>query len=321
MSKQASKIAVIGTGNVGASTAFSLALHQMASELVLIDTDREKAKGEAMDISHGLCFVGQMDVYAGDYSDVADCDVIVMCAGYNRKPEETRMDLVRKNLAIAREVTENVMKYYTRGVILVVANPVDVLTYMMQKWSGLPNGRVMGTGTVLDSARFRYILSKKLDVDVKNIHGYIIGEHGESQLPVWSATHIAGQHIEEYIRYTGKDFSQADREAMAAEVKSAGAQIIKTKGATYYAIAVSVTTIVETLMKDQNTIRTVSSVIHDYCGIDDLALSLPSIISSNGVERVLQLRLSKDEEEKLIYSASQIKAILDEARPWYAGTL
>lgn len=314
MSKSKSKVAIIGSGFVGASTAFSMALNQTVNEMVLIDVVKEKAIGEAMDINHGLSFMGQMSVYAGDYSDIVDCDVIVITAGANRKPGETRLDLAKKNVAIAKEMTTNIMKYYNHGVILVVANPVDILTYMIQKWSGLPNGKVMGTGTVLDSIRFRYLLSEKLNVDVKNIHGYIIGEHGDSQLPAWSATHIAGKSINEYCKDPDSGFTEADKAIIYEEVKKAGATIIKNKGATYYAIAVTVNNIIETLLKNQNTIRTVGSVINGLYGINDVALSLPSIVNSEGVQQVLELNLTPDEEAALRYSADQIKSVLEQVK-------
>jgi L-lactate dehydrogenase len=311
MGSNKSKVAIIGAGFVGASTAFALSLKQMANEMVLIDVFKDKAAGEAMDINHGLPFVGQMNVYDGDYKDVADCDAIIITAGANRKPGETRIDLARKNVAIAKDITTNVMKYYTRGVILVVANPVDILTYKIQKWSGLPNGRVLGTGTVLDSSRFRYLLSEKFDVDVKNVHGYIIGEHGDSQLPLWSATHIAGRNIREYFN---NGLSDEERASIVNNVKTAGAEIIKRKGATYYAIAVTVNTILESLLKNQNTIRTVTSVIDGNYGIEDVALSLPAIVNASGVKRIEDLNLTDDELIALRYSAEQLKAILNEVK-------
>lgn len=314
MSKSKSKIAIIGTGFVGASIAFAMSLNKLANELVLIDVNNEKASGEAMDINHGLSFVGQMSVYAGDYSDCADCDVIIITAGANRKPGETRLDLAKKNVAIVKEITANIMKFYTRSVILIVSNPVDVITYMVQKWSGLPNGRVLGTGTVLDSSRFRYLISKKFNIDVRNIHGYIIGEHGDSQLPAWSATHIAGKPISDYFGTLKNDFTEADRKAILDDVKSAGAEIIKKKGATYYGIAVTVNTIVETIVKNQNTIRTVSTVMKGLYGINDVALSLPSVINSNGVKDVIKLNLTPEEEAELRHSAEQVRSILNEVK-------
>jgi L-lactate dehydrogenase len=314
MSLSKSKVAIIGTGFVGASTAFAMSLNQLVHELVLIDVSKEKALGEAMDINHGLPFLGQMSVYAGDYEDCADCDVIVITAGANRKPGETRLDLAKKNLSIAKEITTNVMKYYTRGVLLVVSNPVDVLTYMIQKWSGLPNGKVLGTGTVLDSARFRYLLGEKLNIDVRNVHGYIIGEHGDSQLPAWSATHIAGKSIFDYFAMEEGGITEDDRAEIIDNVKKAGAEVIKKKGATYYAIAISVNIIVETLLKNQNTIRTVSSVIDGMYGINDVAFSLPSIVNSSGISSIVHLNLTAEEEAALIHSAKQVKAILDEVK-------
>lgn len=309
-----SKIAIIGTGFVGASISFAMALNQLATEVVLIDVNKQKAIGEALDISHGLPFIGQMSVYAGDYSDCKNCDVIIITAGLNRKPDESRIDLVKKNIGIAKEITTNIMKHYNYGVILVVSNPVDILTYMIQQWSGLPNGKVIGSGTVLDSSRFRYLLSKRLNVDVRNVHGYIIGEHGDSQLPAWSATHIAGKNICEYFQIPGSGIVEADMTLISEEVKQSGAEIIKNKGATYYAIAISVNTIVETVLKNQNTIRTISSVVNGQYGIYDVALSLPTVINANGVANILETKLSKEEETLLKKSAEQLKIILDEVR-------
>jgi len=252
-----------------------------------------------------------MAVYAGDYSDISSCDVIIITAGIGRKPGETRLDLARRNLVIAKDITENIMKYYTHGVILVVSNPVDILTYKIQKWSGLPNGRVFGSGTVLDSARFRFSLEEKFNVDVRNVHGYIVGEHGDTQLPLWSATHIAGINAEEYGNMHNNTFSDQDKELIRQDVKQAGATIIKNKGATYYAIAVAVNTLVETLLKNQNTIRTVSSVIEGPYGINDVALSLPSLINANGVEKIVEFPITEEEEKMLKASAEAIKSMLN----------
>ncbi len=314
MSNNRSKIAIIGTGFVGASAAFALSLNQMVNEMVLIDVFKDKAAGEAMDINHGLSFLGQMKVYDGDYSDCADCDAIIITAGANRKPGETRIDLAKKNVAIVKEITQNVMKYYTRGVILVVSNPVDIITYKIAQWSGLPYGRVLGTGTVLDSSRFRYLLSEKFDVDVRNVHGYIIGEHGDTQLPIWSATHIAGRNIREYFNDPAYNVSDADIAAIMENVKGAGAEIIKRKGATYYAIAVAINTILESLLKNQNTIRTVSSVIKGNYGIEDVALSLPAIVNANGVKSIVDIKLTDEELTALKYSSEQLKSILKEVK-------
>lgn len=314
MGNNRSKIVIIGAGFVGASTAFAVSLKQMVNEVVLVDVFKDKAEGEAMDINHGLSFLGQMSVYAGDYSDCADCDAIIITAGANRKPGESRIDLAKKNVAIAKEITMNVMKYYTRGVILVVSNPVDILTYKIQKWSGLPNGKVFGTGTMLDSSRFRYLISEKFGIDVRNVHGYIIGEHGETQLPLWSATHIAGKRITDYFDDPDFSFTEEDRQSIVDDVKNAGANIIGKKGATYYAIAVGISTILESLLKNQNTIRTVSSVINGQYGIDDVALSLPSMVNEFGVADIFDLKLTDEEQIALQKSAAQLKSILEEVK-------
>ncbi len=266
-----------------------------------------------MDINHGLAFLGQMEVYAGDYSDCADCDVIVITAGLGRKPGETRLDLANKNVPIAKDIITEVMKYYNGGVILVVSNPLDIMTYMIQKWSGLENGRVFGTGTTLDSLRFRYLLSRKFDVDVHNIHGYIIGEHGDSQFPVWSKTTIVGTSIDEIlIPGTGAFLSEEEKAFIARETSTAGAQTIKNKGATYYSIAVVICSLLETILKNLKTIRTVSTIINNWkYGIDDVALSLPAIVGANGAEKIFDVSLNDKEIELLQNSAAQIKAFLE----------
>ena len=291
-----------------------MALNGLVAELVLIDVNKQRAFGEAMDINHGLSFLSPMSIYSGDYSDCKDCDIIIITASANRKPGETRLDLAKKNVSIMKDIAGNVMKYYNQGVILMVSNPVDVLTYMFNKWSGLPSGKVIGSGTVLDSSRFRYFLSQRLEVDVRNIHGYMIGEHGDSQLPVWSGVNIAGMKIDEYCAAHNISFTEEDKQSIVQEVKMAGATIIKNKGATYYAIACSVNRIVESLLKDQNSILTVGSVINDKYGINDVAINLPCIVNSNGVDKILDINLTDDELKALQYSAQQIKSIIEQVK-------
>lgn len=310
--KSGSKVAVIGAGSVGASIAFAMSIKQLCSELVIIDVNAAKALGEAMDINHGLPFLGQMEIKAGDYSDCADCDVIVITAGIPRKPGETRLDLARKNVSLGKIITDSIMKYYNGGVILVVSNPVDVMTYMISKWSGLPKGRVIGSGTVLDSARFRYLLSEKLDIDVRNVHGYIIGEHGDSQLPAWSATNIAGLSVDDYCKTAGIAFTDAERIEIIERTKKAGADIIKNKGATFYAIAIAVNTIVESILKGTSTIRTVGTVMTGEYGLHDVVVNVPSIVGADGVERVLELELDEQEMRFLQHSAEQVKLIIEQ---------
>lgn len=306
-----SKIAIIGAGFVGAATAYTIALNKLVQEIVLIDVNKDKATGEAMDINHALCHMGQMHVYAGDYSDCADCNIIIITAGLGRKPGETRLDLAKKNVPIAKDITENIMKHYTRGVILVVANPVDVLTYFIQKWSGLPIGRVMGSGTALDSSRFRTLLNERLGVDIANVHGYMIGEHGDAMLPLWSATNIAGQSYEEAFVARGLTPLTDDEKAeLLSKVKTSGADVIKFKGATYYAIAAVTANICEAILKGQNTIKTVSSVIDGLYGIHDVALSLPSVVNKDGVTQVLNLTITDTEQSALTDCAEKMKSFL-----------
>jgi L-lactate dehydrogenase len=312
--KFGSKVAIIGAGAVGSATAFAMSMQQACTELVLIDVNKDKARGEALDISHGLPFLGPMELYAGDYSDVKDCDLIIITAGIPRKPGETRLDLAKKNVMLGKSITQSVMEKYTTGNILVVSNPVDILTYMVTQWSGLPRNRVLGSGTVLDSARFRTLLSQKLDIDVRNVHGYIIGEHGDSQLPAWSATNIAGLSIDDYSKTTGISFTQADRIEIAEKTRFSGAEVISLKGATFNGIAVSVSTIARSLLKGENTIRTVGSVLNGEYGISDVATNVPSIIGADGIERVLELELEPQELRFLQNSAEQVKGILKEVK-------
>ena len=305
-----SKIAIIGAGFVGAAIAYNVAINRTASEIVLIDVNNDKAMGEALDINHGLCHLGQMNIHAGDYSDCANCDAIIMTAGLNRKPGETRLDLANKNVPVAKSITENIMKYYNHGVIIVVANPADVLTYLIQKWSGLPANLVFGTGTALDSARFRFYLAQKLNVDIQNIHGYIIGEHGDSQVPVWSATSVAGQSVDVYCKSLGISLTDAEKLDIVTKTKNGGAEVIRLKGATYFAIAGIVENVIEAVIKDKNSIKTVASVLDGAYGIHDVALSLPSVINQKGVDGIIQYDLMPKEAEALRESARTLKAFI-----------
>ncbi len=305
------KVAIIGAGFVGASAAYAMSINNLVSELVLIDVNKEKAYGEALDISHGLSFAGHMKVYSGEYSDVKDCDVIVVTAGAARKPGETRLDLAKKNASIMKSIVTEMMKYYNRGTIVSVSNPVDVLAYMTQKWSGLPANKVIGSGTVLDSARFRTHISQALNIDIANVHGYIIGEHGDSQLPLWSATHIAGTQFDEYVSANGLNI---DKDTLFAEVKAAGATIIKNKGATYYGIALSINRIVESILKDFHTIMPVGTVLDGQYGIKDVLVNIPTVVGGNGAEKVLELKITDKELELLKHSAEQVRAVINEVK-------
>lgn len=312
--KFGSKVAIIGAGAVGATTAFTIALQQLCTELVLIDVNREKATGEALDITQGLPFIGQLNIYAGDYSDVKDSDLIIITAGIPRKPGETRLMLAQKNVSLGKIITNSIMEHYNGGTILVVSNPCDIMTYMITKWSGLPTSKVIGSGTVLDSSRFRTILAQKLNVDVRSVHGYIIGEHGDSQLPAWSLTNIAGISIDDYTKANGISLTQADRVEIAEKTRGAGAEVIKLKGATFNAIAVSIATIAQSILKGENTIRTVGSILTGEYGISDIVTNVPTIIGGGGIQRVLEVSLEPQELRFLQDSADKVRVILNDVK-------
>ncbi len=309
--QKGSKIAIIGAGNVGASIAYVMSIKRTCDELVLIDVVREKAEGEVMDLVHGLPFLNSMTIRVGGYPDVADCDIIVFAAGAGRKPGETRLDLAAKNCRIAKTITMEMMKYYNGGVVLVVANPVDVLTYQIAKWSGIPRHLIVGSGTVLDGIRLRTLLSEKFDVDMKNIHAYIIGEHGEAQFPAWSFSKIAGCTIDEFCNITGKTLTDEEKERIAKETRTAGAEIIKRKGATFYGIAIAVNELCASLLRDQNTIRTVGAVLEGEYGMHEVVLNIPCVVGHNGIEHILEIPLPDDEREKLQHACDSVKSVIE----------
>lgn len=310
--KSKGKVVVIGSGMVGASTAFAVSMSGIASELVLIDVNVEKAIGEVMDLNHGLAFMSPMDIKAGDYSDVKDADVIILTAGAARKPGETRLDLAKKNAGITKSIVPQIMEHYNGGVIIVVSNPVDVMTYVVQKVSGLPASKVIGSGTVLDSARFRYLISEHCKLDIRNIHAYIIGEHGDSQVPVWSRANIAGELLDEHCKACKIGCGGIEKKKIENDVREAGAKTIKFKGATYYGIALSVTRIAEAILKNQKSILTVGTVIDGPYDLHDTSLSLPTIVDREGAQEIFDINLSDDELKALKNSAVKVKEVIDE---------
>ncbi|MFW6001106.1 MAG: L-lactate dehydrogenase [Halanaerobium sp.] len=302
------KIAIIGAGGVGATTAYALMVQGIGSEIVLIDLNKDKAEGEAMDLRHGASFVNPVNIYAGDYQDLADAKLIVITAGAAQKPGETRLDLVKKNTGIFKNIISSITKYNKEGILLVVTNPVDILTYLSWKLSGFPANRVIGSGTVLDTSRFRSLLSKKCGVAASNVHGYIIGEHGDSEVPVWSLTNIAGTQIENYCPICDKDCKDNELEDISKKVKNAAYEIIDKKGATFYAVALAVARIARAILRDENAVLTVSSLMDGYYGVEDISLSLPTLINSSGIKNILELPLSDQEEKAFKESAQNLKA-------------
>ena len=292
MKNNPKKAAVIGCGFVGAATAFTLMQSKLFSELVLLDANHDKAVGEAEDIGHGIPFAGEMDIYAGDYDDIADCSIIIVTAGANQKPNETRLDLVQKNVAIYKSIIPEIAKRNYEGILLIVSNPVDILTYVAQKLSGLPERRVIGSGTVLDTARLKYALSQHLNVDSRNIHSFIIGEHGDSEIAAWSSTNISGVPLDDFLEMRGHMHPDMDKQEIAEKVKNSAYDIIAKKHATYYGIAMSVRRICECIVRDEKSILPISTVMHGDFGIEDVCLSMPTILSAEGVETHIPIELS-----------------------------
>lgn len=292
------RIAVIGTGAVGSTTAYTLLLRKRMSELVLIDVNKNKALGDALDMNHGLPFVGGVRVWAGDYSDCKDADIIIVTAGAAQKPGETRLDLLKRNIAIFESIIDNVVKHNSKGILLVATNPVDVLSYFTWKRSGWPKNRVIGSGTLLDSARFRYLIGEELDVDPRSVHAHIVGEHGDSELPVWSRAHISGIEVE------------LDDEAKArifTDTRDAAYQIIDAKGATFYAIALALDRICAAILDNESSVLTVSTLIDGMYGVNDVYLGVPCIVDHTGVHKVLELPLNDEELSLFRKSAETLK--------------
>lgn len=304
------KAAIIGCGFVGSSSAFSLISKGLFSELVLVDANKEKAEGEAMDLSHGRPYVAPVKIYAGDYDDIADCGLIIITAGANQKPGETRLDLVNKNVAIFKSIIPEITKRNFEGKLMIVANPVDILTYVALKLSGYPKERVFGSGTVLDSARFRYLLGEHLQVDSKSVHAVIIGEHGDSELAVWSGANVAGIQVNDFCELRGHYAHEESMERIYQTVRDSAYEIIKKKGATYYGVAMAVGRIAEAVMKNSHSVLPISSLLEGQYGIEDVCISVPTIVSENGAEQILEIPLSEDELEKLQNSAKELHKVL-----------
>lgn len=303
------KAAVIGCGFVGSATAFTLMQSRLFSELVLLDVNMEKADGEAKDIAHGIPFAGQMKIYAGTYDDAADAAIIIITAGANQKPGETRLDLVQKNTAIYQSIIPDIVKRDFGGILLIVSNPVDILTYVALKLSGLPENRVLGSGTVLDTARLKYALGEHLGVDSRSVHSFIIGEHGDSEIAAWSSTNVSGIPLNDFCEMRGHFNHDAAMDAIAEKVKNSAYEIISKKQATYYGIAMSVKRICECIVRNERSILPVSAMMHGEYGIEDITLSMPAIVGIGGVETHVPIALSEEEAEKLVESAKKLKEV------------
>ncbi len=304
------KCAIIGCGFVGASIAFRFLESGLFSELVLLDVNKDKSEGEALDLSHGIPFTRPMSIYSGTYDDLKDCSVVVITAGGAQKPGQTRTDLVDMNIGIFKKLIPEITARNKDCILLVVSNPCDVLTYAALKISGFPANRVIGSGTVLDTARLKYLLGNHLDVDPRNVHAFIIGEHGDSELAVWSSASVSGIDLREFCRIFGKSSDESVFRGIYEDVRDSAYEIIRKKAATYYAIAMAVERICECIVRDEHSVLTVSSLSNGHYGIDDICLGLPAVVGREGVEKLLDIPLSPEEQSALENSASEMRQYL-----------
>ena len=307
MSIDPRKAAIVGCGFVGASIAFRFLQQGLFSRMVLLDADQAKAEGEAMDLSDGLPYGAAMEITAGGYDDAADCALIVITAGANQKPGETRLDLIGRNISILRSILEEITARDFQGILLIVSNPVDVLTYAAWKLSGYPRERVIGSGTVLDTGRLKQLLGEELGVDSRNVHAFIIGEHGDSELAVWSEANVSGLDLESFCRIRGRALESRDMSRMYRQVRDSAYEIIRRKGATYYGIAMAVGRIAACIVKDEHAVLPISVVMDGQYGLNGLALSIPSILGRQGLEEILEIPLSPEEDRALQASARQMQ--------------
>ena len=304
------KIAIIGAGFVGSSIAYALALRDIAREIVLIDINKEKTAGEAWDIRHGIPSMGTADLYAGDYSDCSDCDMIIVTAGRSRKPGETRLDMTYENVRILRDVITSIQKYYTRGVILLISNPVDILTFKATEWMSLPDGYVFGSGCILDTSRMIRCIADYVNLSTGVVNGYIVGEHGDGQLPIWSKVTIGGIPIEEYCDEVNLAWNEDIRIAIAEKTRTMGSEIIRAKGRTHYGIATCVCHLADAIVNQRPTIASVSSRLMGEHGVKDVALSVPSVVGPAGVQQRIREKWAPDEYRAFFDTVKNIRNIL-----------
>lgn len=295
------RIVIIGVGAVGSTTAYTLLLRERMDELVLIDAHKEKAIGDALDMNHGLAFLGKAKVWAGNYKDCAGADIIIITAGVAQRPGETRVDLLKRNTAIFESITNEVLTYNSDGILLIASNPVDIMSYFTWKKSGWPAARIIGSGTLLDTARLRYLIGDKLTIDPRSVHAHIIGEHGDSELAVWSLANLAGSEIE---------LTKEDKEEIFSNTRDAAYRIIEAKGATYYAIALALDRICTAILKNEAAVLNVSTLLNNYYGINDVYLGVPCVVDRTGVREVLPLQINQEEQELLRKSGNKLKELI-----------
>lgn len=308
-----SKITIIGAGSVGSTIAYTLSGQDIASELVLIDINKEKVKGEVMDIEQGTCFRDPISIVAGDYKDAKDSDIVIITSGIARKPGQTRIELTQTNVNILKEITPEIVKAAPNALYIIVSNPVDIMTYVFTKISGLPENQIIGSGTILDSARLRCGLSEHFQVAQRNIHAYVYGEHGDTSFVPWSAARIAGVNVDDYYEIAekfGKKIEKLNKDAMLTYVQKSGGQVIANKGATFYAVTRGVCRLCGFLLSASESVTTVSSMMHGEYGIEDVCLSTLALVGPNGIQGKLEMKLTDEEVEKLKASADALKAVI-----------
>jgi L-lactate dehydrogenase len=310
-SRRPRKGAFIGAGQVGMACAYSMLIQSTFDEMVLVDIERSKVEGEVMDLLHGLSFVAPTTVKAGTFADCQGADVVIITAGAKQRPGETRLELLGRNVNIFKRLIPELVQYCPEAIFLIVSNPVDIMTYVTWKLSGLPSTSVIGSGTVLDTARFRYLLAQELQLDPRSIHAYIIGEHGDSEVPVWSSVNVAGMPLQALNPDLGTATDPQQWNRIFAQVKNAAYEIIQRKGATSYAIGLGVTQIVQAILRDQNRVLTVSCLTNGLYGIEDAYLSLPAIVNRQGVSRIVRLALNPLEEQQLKQSAQVLRQAIE----------
>lgn len=304
------KISIIGAGSIGATTAFALMQKGIAREIILNDINQEKALGEVLDLMQGSSLCKPCNVSLGSLEDTANSDIIIITAGVGQKPGETRLDLIDKNYNIFKSFIPTISKLSPNAILLVVSNPVDILTYMTYKLSGFPKNKIIGSGTVLDTARLRSLLGKYFAIDGRNVHGYVLGEHGDSEFIPWSLFSIGGIPVKKFAKQYNIEWDNEIEDVIANDVKNSAYEVINRKGATAFSVAVALVRIVEAIIRDEKTMLTVSTLLNDYLGVNDTYLSVPSIIGRNGVEKILDIDLDADEHKKFLSSAKLMKEYL-----------
>ena len=308
-----SKITIIGAGSVGSTIAYTLAHDEIASEIVLIDINKEKVEGEVMDIEQGTCFRSPVSLVAGDYADAKDSDIVIITSGIARKPGQTRIELTQTNVNILKSITPQIVKEAPNAKYIIVSNPVDIMTYVFTKISGLPENQIMGSGTILDTARLRYGLSEHFQVAQGNIHAYVYGEHGDTSFIPWTGAYISGLSTDEYyeeMKAHGKDVKPLDKEAMLEYVQKSGGKVIAQTGATFYAVSATVCQLVGLILAASDSLATVSSMLHGEYGIEDVCLSTLTLVGPNGIQGKVQMRMNKEEVELLKKSANALKEVI-----------